>query len=110
VAVLPAVSPTNLPYWFIGLVPEGFTNQIQAGTNYLGSALPKAGGISSVLGYTNASAGDFLLKWDWTNQVYVAYTNYGGSNWSTNEPVIGLAEGFILVSATNQTWVQTLWP
>jgi len=35
VAVLPAVSPTNLPYWFIGLVTEGFTNQISVSRKVL---------------------------------------------------------------------------
>jgi outer membrane protein assembly factor BamB len=104
-----AVLPTNYSIAgakFIGLVRESVTNQIHTNINYLGSALPIAGEISSVLGYTNATSGDLLLRWDPTNQVYVTYTNYGGTNWSTNEPSIGIAEGFILISSENTTWVQ----
>jgi len=108
-AVLPTISQ-NVSGWFIGLVRESVTNQILMGTNYLGSALPIAGGISSDLKYTNATAGDTLIKWDPTNQVSVIYTNYGGTNWSPNEPYIGIAEGFILVSTNNHTWVQTFSP
>ncbi len=103
---------TNLEtfVWYIGLVAEAVTNQILPGTNYVGSALPVAGGISSWLGYTNATTNDLLLKWDVTNQDFVTYTNLGGTNWSTNEPYIGLAEGFILVSRYSNTWIQRLPP
>ncbi len=107
------VIPTNAPgteVWFTGLVAEAVTNQILPGTNYLGSALPIAGGISSVLGFTNATSNDVLLKWDVTNQDFVTYTNLGGTNWSTNEPYIGLGEGFILHSASNHTWIQRFSP
>ncbi len=100
--------------WFIGLVRESVTNQIHAGTNYLASALPIAGGISSRLGYTNATSNDVLLKWNPTNQTYATYTNNGGTNWyrngSRSEPYIGIAEGFILYSASNHAWVQTFSP
>ncbi len=110
--VLPAGQNTGV--WFIGLVRESVTNQIHAGTNYLGSALPIAGGISSVLGYTNATSNDVLLKWNPTNRTYATYTNTGGTNWylngSRSEPYIGVAEGFILHSASNHTWVQTFSP
>ena len=51
--------PDSTSGWFIGLVAEAVTNQIQPGTNYLGSALPIAGRISSDLGYTNAANGDY---------------------------------------------------
>jgi hypothetical protein len=108
-AVLPTNS-TSAQFWFIGLVRESVTNQIQVGANYLGSALPIAGGISSVLGFTAQTYGDVLVKWDPTNQVAVSFTNFGGTNWSPIEPSIGIGEGFILVSVTNQTWVQTLLP
>lgn len=108
-AVLPTNWPTT-PVWFIGLVRESVTTQIHVGTNYLGSALPIAGGISSGLKYTNATSGDLLLKWDANNQVFVTYTSDGGTNWSPSEPYIGLAEGFILKSASNHTWVQTFSP
>ena len=96
--------------WYIGLVAEAVTNQILPGTNYLGSALPIAGGISSVLGYTNATPNDQLIQWNVTNQVFFTNTSLGGTNWYTNEPYINLAEGFILVSATNHTWIQRLPP
>lgn len=39
-----------------------------------------------------------------------AYTNYGGVSWSPGEPTIGLAEGFILISATNHSWIQRFSP
>jgi hypothetical protein len=94
--------------WFYGLVAEAVTNQIQPGTNYLGSALPIAGRISSDLGYTNATAGDLLIEW--TNQAFVTCTNNGGTNWLPYEPSFGLAEGFILVSRTNHTWIQRCNP
>jgi hypothetical protein len=96
--------------WFMGLVPTAVTNQIQPGINYLGSALPIAGGISTDLGYTNAAAGDTLEKWDPINQRFITYTNNGGASWSPNEPYIGLCEGFILNSATNQVWIQKCSP
>jgi len=100
--------PDSTSGWFIGLVAEAVTNQIQPGTNYLGSALPIAGRISTDLRYTNATAGDLLLLW--SNTVLVTFTNNGGTNWSPYEPSIGLAEGFILVSATNHTWIQRCSP
>jgi hypothetical protein len=86
------------------------------GTNFLGSALPVAGGISTVLGYTNATVGDWLQKWDPTNGIFITYTNNGGTNWyrsgTPNEPYIGLCEGFILFSdvATNRIWKQSFSP
>jgi hypothetical protein len=94
----------------MGLVPTAITNQIQPGINYLGSALPIAGGISTDLRYTNATAGDTLQKWDSTNQVFITYTSTGGANWSPNEPYIGLCEGFILNSAANHVWIQKCSP
>ncbi len=33
-----------------------------------------------------------------------------GTHWSSNEPYIGLGEGFILQSASNHTWIQRLPP
>jgi outer membrane protein assembly factor BamB len=104
-------TPTNFQdtsVWFTGLVAEAVTNQILPGTNYLGSALPIAGGISSVLGYTNATTNDQLIQWDVANQVFVTNTSLGGTNWYTNEPYIHLAEGFILVSRYSNTWIQRL--
>jgi hypothetical protein len=38
-------NPVAQPVWFVGLIPEAVTNQIVPGTNFLGSALPMAGGI-----------------------------------------------------------------
>jgi outer membrane protein assembly factor BamB len=108
-------SPSQLA-WFAGIVPQAVTNQVVPGTNFLGSALPIAGGVSTVLGYTNAAVGDWLQKWDPTNGVFITYTNNGGTNWyrsgTPNEPYIGLAEGFILFSdeITNRTWIQTFSP
>jgi hypothetical protein len=96
--------------WFAGLVPQVITNQIAPGTNFLGSALPIAGRISTDLGYTNAETGDLLLKWDSTNQVYISFTNNGGSSWSPSEPYIGLCEGFVLRSSTNHVWIQRFSP
>ena len=103
---------TTSSVWFIGLVREEVTNQIHMGSNYLGSALPIEGGISSALGFTNVSTNlDYLWKWNPTNQQWSeTYTNYGGAGWGTNEPIIGIAEGFVLFSSTNQTWVQTFSP
>ena len=78
--------------------------------NYLGSAIPRAGRISTDLLYTNASSNDTLQIWNVTNRAFATYTNRGGANWSPSEPYIGLAEGFILHSATNHTWIQTCSP
>jgi len=96
--------------WFAGLVRQAVTNQIAPGTNFLGSALPIAGRISTDLGYTNAEVGDLLLKWDTTNQVYINFTNNGGASWSPSEPYIGMGEGFVLHSATNHVWIQKFSP
>jgi hypothetical protein len=101
---------TDPEFAFFGVVPQAITNLIQPGINYLGSALPRAGLISTDLGYTNATAGDTLEKWDVTNGMFITYTNMGGSSWSNTEPYIGLAEGFILNSRTNHTWIQTCSP
>jgi hypothetical protein len=103
------------PVWYIGLVAEAVTNQILPGTNYLGSALPIAGLISTDLGYTNATTNDQVWLWNTNTQSFVTYTNCASIGWSTNgttttEPYIGPAEGFILVSATNHTWIQILPP
>jgi hypothetical protein len=111
-AILNMKANDGVPIWFFGLVRQLATNQIVPGTNFLGSALPIAGGISTVLGYTNATAGDWLRKWDPTNGVFITYTNNGGTNWyrggTRNEPYIGLDEGFVLWSGTNHSWVQKL--
>jgi hypothetical protein len=113
-AILDMGANDSQSVWFMGLVREAVTNQILGGTNFLGSALPEAGGISTVLRYTNAVAGDWLQKWDPTNGVFITYTNNGGTNWYRsgvpNEPYIGPAEGFILWSATNHTWIQRCSP
>lgn len=106
---LPTNSPGGMTLWFIGLVRDAVTNQIVPGTNFLGSALPTAGRISTELHYTNATAGDLLQTFN-TNHVFTTYTNNGGTNWSPYEPYIGLAQGFILFSATNHTWIQRFSP
>jgi hypothetical protein len=66
--------------------------------------------VNTVPGYTNATAGDTLQKWDPLNQVFITYTNAGGATWVPNEPYIGLCEGFILNSATNEVWIQKCSP
>ncbi|HEX3719931.1 MAG TPA: PQQ-binding-like beta-propeller repeat protein [Verrucomicrobiae bacterium] len=107
--------PSSQPVWFIGLVRETITNNIPAGTNCLGSALPAAGRLKSDLNYTNASVGDQVWLWSTNSQSFVTYTNQAGIGWSTNgstttEPYIGLAEGFVMVSTNAHTWVQRFSP
>ena len=108
-AILDMESNSSQIIWFAGLVRQAVTNQIAPGTNFLGSALPIAGRISTDLGYTNAEVGDLLLKWDTTNQVYINFTNNGGASWSPSEPYIGMGEGFVLHSATNHVWIQKVF-
>jgi hypothetical protein len=108
-SILSLPNNSGMTLWYIGIVRQAATNQIVAGTNYVASALPIAGRISTDLHYTNATAGDVLQLYN-SNGVLTTYTCNGGSNWSPSEPYIGLAQGFILKSASNHAWTQTFTP
>jgi len=75
------------------------TNAVGTVTTNLQSYTEIATGVCYL---SNGSNGQYLDS--------VTCTNYGGTNWSPYEPSFGLAEGFILVSATYHTWIQRCNP
>jgi outer membrane protein assembly factor BamB len=90
---------------FVGLVLKGLSaNPIVAGTNYVSSIVPWAGLIHSILNY-NPNNGDKVLLWTGSN--YSTNTYYTNSGWTSNEPVIGVGQGFVLVASQTNLWQQS---
>jgi len=83
------------------------------GFGLLGSQVPLAGGLQTVLNYTPTS-GDVIEPWDPTNQVFGTPYSYapagkGGSPvWSPSEPVINVGQGFFLDAAgSGEIWTNS---
>jgi hypothetical protein len=93
----------------IGLLRPVATNQIHAGINYLGSARPISGGITSVLGMPTLSSNDTVVTWSYSSGSFVTNT-WKGTDWVPSEPIIGLCQGFILNCSTSHLWIQTNFP
>jgi hypothetical protein len=105
---------------FAGLVADGQTIATLAQSwNFVSSAFPLTGGITSVLGY-NPQYGDIVEKYDPTSQssIFSMYSDgsdgfpagwYDGSYNPMPEPVINVGEGFEIQNGQSspETWTQT---
>ena len=109
---------------FTGLVPEGqltWPLYSATGRNMCGSMLPKVGGISSVLGLSNADGsqdGLFVCRWNGNSYDMVVfdsslYTGFGNSagTAAVPEPIINIGEGMIISDAEEDAvWIQDYTP
>ncbi len=110
-------SDTNLTQ--VGTVLQGtLTNAYfppAAVYGLIGSQVPLAGGITTVLGYQPTS-GDIVLSYNPTSGGYNTFeyspvTHGGAPEWNENgtaaEPQIGVAQGFWILPAAANDWVET---
>jgi hypothetical protein len=97
-----STSSSSPSIFFAGVVRTNVTLQIPKGTNFLGSPLPIAGRLSTDLGFTGLSYGDTNVIWQGTNFV----TNVWQNGWTPHEPVVGLGQGFIIISTNSHTWTE----
>ena len=92
-------SPVNYTNTFIGEVMQGTLINPVAGTNklsLLGSMVPMVGGLASVHQFP-VSDGDTVFKYASLNHQYQSADMYhSGYGWFTNEPNLGVAEGFFI--------------
>jgi hypothetical protein len=94
---------------FVGTVREGVLSRTLPGTGlpYLvGSMLPKAGGLQSNLSYI-PSAGNQVFLWTGFGPLTV-YT-YRLGNWSPQQPVLDVGQGFFWKGTTNN-WQMSFFP
>lgn len=100
-------SGTPLTITFVGEVKQGeLVNPIPAGYSLLGSIVPQAGAISSVLGMP-AADGDQIFKWTGTTYDGYLYEDPGeGGEWSPAEPTANVGEGFFSRKNVAVDWVR----
>jgi outer membrane protein assembly factor BamB len=100
-----SIGSSSPSIFFAGIVRTNVTLQTPKGTNFLGSPLPIAGGVTTVLGFTNLSWGDTNITWNAVTSQFVtnAWTN---NAWHPNEPLISLGQGFIMISTNSHTWTE----
>lgn len=97
---------TPVTVTFIGQVQEGvLPNPIPAGLSMVSSKVPRAGLLSTELGFPAAA---FDTVWTFANSVgFRAFTydpDLGG--WDPSEPAIGVGEAFFVSSPTGHAWTQ----
>ncbi len=98
-----ATTPITLTV--IGEVPQGtLTTSIRAGFNLLGSQVPQAGAIETLLGLPAAN-GDVVFVLNAAG-AYDSATRRATS-WPSGEPTLGVAQGFFLNAAAAKTWTRT---
>jgi hypothetical protein len=96
--------PTGPPYTntYVGEVLQGsLTNSLPAGFSLIGSKVPQAGGVQTVLGYP-AAVGNIVYKW----APGFSGSSFDGAVWSPGEPVINVAEGFFSSRGASADWVR----
>jgi hypothetical protein len=104
------VTGTPFTNTFVGLIREQQVFQIQPGTNlfstnYLSATIPVAGAITNITAYVPHN-GDTIQLWDTNSQTYVSYP-YISNEWSSGTPVVGVGEGFVLITTNTYTWTNT---
>jgi outer membrane protein assembly factor BamB len=90
---------------FAGLIREEQIFQIQAKTNYLSATLPIAGAITNICAYVPHDR-DLVQLWNTNSQSFSNYAFTAGV-WSNGCPVVGLGQGFVLVTTNFTTWTNT---
>ncbi len=91
---------------FAGLVSQGvWANPIYANVNnFVSPIIPKAGRLKTDLGFTPSVYDEIQTEEGGTPHSYIYL---GSNNWYGGEPVIGLGQGFIVLTGTNNVWLQT---
>jgi hypothetical protein len=102
-----SVSFTNT---FVGLVREQQVFKIQPGTNtfstnFLSPTIPAGGYITNITGYVPHN-GDTIHLWNTTNQAYDTFP-FNSNTWSNGTPILGVGEGFVLITSNIYTWTNT---
>jgi len=95
----------------IGIGASG-TNALTAGFQAIGSLLPEAGGVTTVLNLTPA---DFSLLYSYSGNFSVAESYEGAwydpvSGNPVSEPQATIAQGFFINNNASANWIQTLAP
>jgi hypothetical protein len=90
---------------FTGLVRQQQSFQITDRTNYLSPTVPMAGAITNVTSYVPHS-GDVVQLWNQSSQAFVSHT-YNSGSWSGGVPILGVGEGFVLITTNAYTWTNT---
>lgn len=97
----PSTNSITVP--FAGnLAPGTSTNRISVGTNYLSALFPKAGRISTDLGFI-PNDGDQVILLRTNGSFTSSYSSSTG--WSPSEPSIAIAEGFVLNTTQSNNWI-----
>jgi hypothetical protein len=110
---------TNVTLTFVGTVPQGTnTVALPVGFSMISSPVPQAGTLSTVLGFTNVTAGDVVFAWvnngtgggsyvDGGDQVTPPQFGTGyNSEWSPNEPTIAVGQGFWYQATAAVNWTR----
>jgi len=106
------LNPTGSPVQvtFTGEVLQGsLANPYVAGFSLIGSQVPQAGGLSSVLGFP-AADGDTYYSFNSGTQHYNSALAYAGAPdnvWFPSEPSVSVAQGFFLSSSAGGSWART---
>jgi len=100
-------SSPSTPYsiTFVGTVRPQQVVLIQPGTNFLSPTVPITGAITAITRYV-PQTGDIIKKLDTNSQTYVSHT-YASGSWSNGTPSNGIGEGFVLISASTNSYTFT---
>jgi hypothetical protein len=96
---------------FVGEVPQGaLTNKITTGFGFYGSIVPQSAGLTA-LSFTGLE-GMSYYPWVKAIQDYGQSYTYLGGGWvngdgDPSDPVVGVAEGFLLSSPGDVNWTRT---
>jgi outer membrane protein assembly factor BamB len=90
---------------FVGLIRETQVFQIQPGTNYLSATIPVAGAVTNITGYIPHN-GDTIKLWNTTSNSFASYP-YASNSWTSGTPIVGVGQGFVLVTTNAYTWTNT---
>ena len=98
---------------FVGEVPQGsLTNRIGQNYGFYGSQVPQSATLTA-LGFPGAEGMNYNA-WNAMSQAYAQAYSYASGFWfdpdgNPNDPVLGVAEGFLLQNPTGQAidWTRT---
>jgi hypothetical protein len=98
----------SLTITFVGEVRQGAGSNraLMPGYNMIGSLVPQAGGLTSVLGYVPAE-GDLVYKYRVAQQAYDPVYIYELGAWGPSEPILEVGEAVFIKPAgalTQRTW------
>jgi hypothetical protein len=104
-----AIVPAGVVYTatFVGAVPVGSLRvELLPGLNLLSSPVPQAGKLAADLGFPGRD-GDVIYQWSAPVSRFKAPNGFEFGAWSLGDPIVAVAEGFFLNSASRGTWSRT---